>query len=665
LAAEVRRHIEWLAPLKLNKDELLVFSACDSKYFEYAFTLVKSMEAFSPGFSFALHLINPTEEVCRRALDLHATLRHTRLAISREETNLAGLDADATRTYYACARFNQVKEILDQYSEAPVFSLDADSLIINPIDLNFSDKIDAEIVILQRNLKEDVPEHLSVAAGAIWFKPTEGVIHFLTRVSEEIDRRLANRELKWFDDQVIFGREMKASRRKIRFYNLKKKYADWEFSTSSIVWAGKGPRKESDMRFFLLQSMLSCNSKHRQLADALWSSLDAANGSLASDAIYPQKIACIRSQARRVSLYIPRLDLPWKRDSDSKNRPPLIPEDVLNLRLHWTEFAARLANALEREGIAVDVIELPAAEIDRDRVEASGSAHAFIPHRCRRDFADGRTPVTFYMQEFFRWVFIVDKAGWSAASSVYPLMLDNLPNSESDTLDVYRHRLFSGELGSKFGQTSEKSRAQLISEGSIPTKRTRSGLREARPFIFFPLQIPHDQSIKYFSPLEEADLLNKLVAWADSHSVAMVMKPHPANRKAMEPFRRHVNNQNIFWSEANVHDLIANATGVFTINSGVGFEALLHTKPVVTFGHVEYDCVSFRASHDNLDAAWSYCCDADATLLEGRYRRFINWFLDRHAVDMSRTAQATERLAEIAADLRSRLDTLESRSSLQ
>lgn len=643
--------VQWLIAPDLDQCEpLLLFTACDSQYFDYAVSLVASVDLFSPGFCFVLHLINPEQACLDRARQLVASLRSTRLVVSFKHIDLSALEEDQKRAYYASARFPQIAKLLHQ-CQSPIFSLDADSLVVNPIDLDFSNKADAEVIIIRRNLKEEMPEHLSVATGSIWLKPTQSVCQFMDRVASQIDVRLQERSLKWFVDQVVFYQQMKAMQKEVRFYNLKHKYADWDFHENSIVWAGKGHRKVNDLRFFLLQALLSDDVRRRIFANQLGASLFTAEDDLTSSNWFHGRLEVARKSVTRIALFIPRLDLPWKRVSDSFASPPLLADDVIDLRLHWKAFSVRLANAIERAGVPVDVIELPAWEINRKTIEASGAALALVPHRCRLDFDDGATPVMFYMQEFFRWVFVLNKKGWSAASSAYPVDLESLPETGSGAFEVYRQRLLAGTLGSKFAQPLRRNCAQLVAEGSIPSRQSLIGLRQSRSYIFLPLQIPHDQSIRYFSDLTEQTVVEALIEWARKRGVIVVMKPHPANRKSMAPFKALADGRTVFWSEAHVYDLIANATGVYTVNSGVGFEALLHIKPVVTFGRVEYDCVSFCASPDNLDAAWEHCLQADPKALEGRYRRFINWFLDDYAVDMSQPERALVRLEELAADI--------------
>jgi hypothetical protein len=289
--------------------------------------------------------------------------------------------------------------------------------------------------------------------------------------------------------------------------------------------------------------------------------------------------------SRPITLFLPRLDLPWK-ELKAGVKYPIVSEDVIDIRLHWKELVLRLANLFEASGVSVNIQEIPAWDITRERVEASNTLFAFVPHHCAIDFDEGETPVMFYMQEYFRSVFTCDTKGWSAASSVYPVNLDILPEPSQVAFDVYRKRLLTGELGSKFGQIPRKSFGELASSGAIPSKRSLLGLGALKkvPYIFFPLQIPHDQSIQYFSDVEEIEVVKSLVEWAKDNNVAVVLKPHPANLKAMKQFEVFVDNVTVFWSKVNVYDLIEYSTAVYTINSGVGFESLLHIKPVVTFG---------------------------------------------------------------------------------
>ncbi|EJM65082.1 capsule polysaccharide export protein [Pseudomonas sp. GM50] len=647
----VSRATQWIIPPEIKGNErVILFSACDAGYLDYAISLIRSVDIFSPGFTFSLHVVNPAPNTIDRINRMLEVLKSTRLSVSFETIDLSRLSLDQKRAYYASARFLQISHILSECS-LPVFSVDADSLVVNPFDLNFSDKVDAQVIITRRDLLEEQPEHLAILTGSIWFAPLPNVIEFLSRVAADIDRHFTDGSLKWFIDQRVFYRRMKDFAKRVKFYNLKRKYADWEFGHSSMVWAGKGGRKLYDLRFFIFQNLLSDDDAKRKVAQNIVQAFFTQESNMITEWMH-QRIQAAVYLTKRIAFYIPRLDLPWKRSSVVSSLPKPLTDDVIELRLYWKEFALRLASALERAGLSVDIFELPNWEINRERVEADGSALALIPHRCHIDFEDGKTPVLFYMQEFFRWAFVVNDRGWSAASSIYPVILNDI-YADGQAFDRYRRQLLEGTLPSKFGQRDSKTKLQLLVDGLIPRATNSYGqlINVPRDYIFFPLQIPTDQSIQYFSDLAELDVVEALVAWARKNGVAIVLKPHPANMKSMKSFESLADGETVFYSDANIQDLINHSLAVYTINSGVGFEALLQLKPVVTFGRVEYDCVSFNANLNNLDEAWGYIRGCSVPELELKYSKFVNWFLECYAVDMSNSDASSLRLNEIAAQV--------------
>ncbi|WP_341909248.1 hypothetical protein [Polaromonas sp. YR568] len=654
VAQQTGRLTNGLVPLQVNKGELLLFAACDAAYFKYAKALIRSVDLFSPGQAFLLHLVNPSEALCSEVTALAASLEFTRLGVSSESIELTGWPVDQQRTYYACSRFLQLPAVLADTGAGAVLCLDADSLVVNPIDGDFTDKADADVVIDLRDTDNPAREHVAVAAGAVWLRSSAEVQKFTQGLGTEIASMMAEGHMDWFTDQLVFYRQMRLHAKSVRFFNLKRKYLDWNFSEDSIVWSAKGKRKDSDVRFLVLSLLLGDEAAQHHAAQQLLCGLSGSGSALMASKWLLQRIARAAPRPAQVALFVPRLDLPWKR-ARTPGVPPALAEDTLGLRLRWKEFAIRMAHALETQGLAVEVLEIPADEIDPARVDACNADLALIPHRCHLDWpASGKTPVYFYMQEYFRWVFTVDPKGWSAASSIYPVRLGEA-KSASDTFDTYRHRLLGGGWASKFSQSPQRSSADLLASGELPFAPDAQGVAQCRPFIFLPLQIPHDQSIRYFSPIEEIDMVQAVVNWARANKVALVMKPHPANKKAMRQFETFVDHQSVFWSEANINDLLGRATAVYTINSGVGFEALLHCKPVVTFGRAEYDCVTFHATTDLLDTAWDHCLQSERTALEKKYRHFVNWFLDDYAIDMSRPEQASRQLMALANQIRSKI----------
>ena len=610
------REAVWSTPLPAGAGPLLLFTACDPAHLDHAIALVRSADVFSPGSTFVLHLLNPGREDLERVRVLNADLRATTLALSVETVHLDGLDPAVQRAYAADARFFRLDEISHEL-HCPLLSLDADSLIVAPIGIG--------------NLP---PDDIGVVAGTHLVRPTEAAAAWLAAAARERAARLAaGAAARPGSPPPEIDRRTSV---------LDARLADPAFRADGLIWSGRGRSKHLDLRFFMLQRLLSDDARDRSLALRMAAELDAAV--VRDEPGLAARLQAVRARLPAwVAVFVPRLDQPWGAASAARV-PPSIAAEMLTLRLHWKEFSSRLANEIERRGVRVELFEWPLREIVPENVDAVGASLALIPHRCKLDYATASTPVTFYMQEYYRWVFVVDHEGWSAASSRYPVDPAQFAQAPVGAFDEYRGRLGQGRLASKFGQPPRATRRQLEEAGEIPRGE----------YIFLPLQIPHDQAIRYFSAVGVPELVAALVRWSRERAVALVLKPHPANPKSMAEFAALPRGELLYWSTANVDDLIAHSTAVYTINSGVGFEALLQSKPVVTFGRAEYDCVTVNARPETLDAAWREVQASRPDDLEARYRGFVDWFLGAYAVDMSLETAATARLGALADGLASR-----------
>ena len=94
--------------------------------------------------------------------------------------------------------------------------------------------------------------------------------------------------------------------------------------------------------------------------------------------------------------------------------------------------------------------------------------------------------------------------------------------------------------------------------------------------------------------------------------------------------------ENAIWvDQCSVHDAIKGAKAIYTVNSGVGMEAILHEKPVVVFGQAEYDCVTERANLKNMDEVWRSIENMDLDAMKDRYRKFVDFFVNYCVDSMS------------------------------
>ena len=92
--------------------------------------------------------------------------------------------------------------------------------------------------------------------------------------------------------------------------------------------------------------------------------------------------------------------------------------------------------------------------------------------------------------------------------------------------------------------------------------------------------------------------------------------------------------------EGNIHELIKRCAGLFVINSGTGFEAILHGKPVVTFGDCDYKQVTFNGDLVRLNEARNFIYSYKEEFRALAYK-FIWWYWNCHAYDVTMDSTKT------------------------
>ena len=181
------------------------------------------------------------------------------------------------------------------------------------------------------------------------------------------------------------------------------------------------------------------------------------------------------------------------------------------------------------------------------------------------------------------------------------------------------------------------------------SKYTQPRASEPLPprFIFVPLQVTTDPVARLAS-LGAPQLLSAVVEHARSRGLPVVVKRHPYCRSATlaRMTRELAEHGAIQLSRGSIHDLLERASAVYTVNSGVGLEALLYRKPVVTTGDCEYQSAVTRVkdlaalrrvmregpTHDRarVDAFFSWYCGFhapsadDASAIARRVTRFLD-----------------------------------------
>lgn len=281
---------------------------------------------------------------------------------------------------------------------------------------------------------------------------------------------------------------------------------------------------------------------------------------------------------RRIAILFPRLDVMFKQGYVPEERGPIAP-----IRVYWKDFAENLADYHSSCGDHVIFIEKPLWQFTSQLVEDFACDITYIPHKSVETFPikAGSGEIRYYMQAVFPFMFYVDSKGFAGGASFYPLKIDhNAPSTGfyDDMIERARRN------ESKFDQ---------------PRKRE---IRFPEKFVFFPCQIPHDETIKYHSNVTVEQALEATCQATRFRDINLIVKGHPVNRESMAPLKSICDkyNHTIWIDDVSIHDIIPHSHAVVCVNSGTGMEALLHKRPVITFGRCEYDCVTNVATTEDI-----------------------------------------------------------------
>lgn len=305
---------------------------------------------------------------------------------------------------------------------------------------------------------------------------------------------------------------------------------------------------------------------------------------------------------RRVFIAYPRLDCSFSGGHVPDEEGPLSP-----LRERWRDFLDGLIRYHRERGDDLEVEKRPLWLFDLPymREIASGRDIVYIPHRQKQQFDVGPSGLYYKMSAFPEY-FTVDALGWGAGLSYSPVQPLFTPRAEQIYAKLSREM---AENISKFPQP--------------PLSNTL----DVDQYDLFVCQIPHDESIVYHSAIGVRDALKAVLDFCEARGRILVVKGHPANPRAMIPLRELVEVRACArWvDDVSIHRCLAAAQVVYLVNSGSGFEAILHGKPVVAFGRAEYSSVVTQATLDpeSLGQAQDQPIDRE------RYVGVIGAFIDR------------------------------------
>ncbi len=243
---------------KLNQEDFFIYAAADEKYFDlYAKPLINSVIKNTPEYGVHIHIYNPRQDqidfcnkpkvsctyeyIDEQVFDSIRDLWYTRTDFTndrqrqmRKKGETLGhveLQKLVRQTYFACARFIRLAEILDN---KPCLAIDVDGIVRKP----FTYKLGAADFHLYEKPKDGT--HL---AGALLFNGGEGSNAFLQEYAALIKESIQKDDVYWFLDQFILDNLVPKYKKGL----LPMSYIDWAMRPESSIWSAKGKRKELEV----------------------------------------------------------------------------------------------------------------------------------------------------------------------------------------------------------------------------------------------------------------------------------------------------------------------------------------------------------------------------------------------------------------------------------
>ncbi len=411
-----------------------------------------------------------------------------------------------------------------------------------------------------------------VITNVVWLGVNDRVQWFLRELDRSIGYRFARRDGAASNDaekQAVY-RTLVRCGRLLRFVNLPSRYADRDQRPDSLIWAP--PR-------------------HGEVSE---DSRDHA-----------EDVVCAFWAEPDVVVLAPRQDLGTKTKLADNNIKTRVKRLARPGRIYWRHAPRLIAAMLQRDGRQVRILPVGQWDIGPELLDRLAPADVFVPHTLRAQFDHPRA--RYYMQELLPSLFTQDSDGWGPSA--------RWSGSRAfETVPVDRR--FAGF-------------AQALRDGRITKAPQKDGGAPPAFDVLAPLQVPGDDALIHHSDTTLEAYVTALVAFGQTTGTRVLFKRHPYDRSGFfrEMRKAHSSATAIFVETGHVHDLIGSAKAVVVINSGVGFEAMLYGKPVLSFGRAAYDAAVTPVRPGGLADAYRTALAEPDAARTARYDRFASWYV--------------------------------------
>jgi hypothetical protein len=402
-------------------------------------------------------------------------------------------------------------------------------------------------------------------------------------VAAGVADELSKLPLQWFNDQIALSKTFNKVQQSDVFHYFDGNFMDWEFNEGSIIWTGKGSRKYDNVDYVAQKN-------------------------------YWNETVMNKCAAYTDVILKPRLDIPFKKFGCEVANKGTLPA----IRQHWQNFIDKI------KGPNTLIVESPRWTFNVSIQKYFGKKPMLVPHVERQSWG-GHENTKYYMQTVFPWLFTVDPEGWAGGAKY----LQGYNNQRGYTGDAFESMQSYIAKGSKF----QELQAEDVDWSKI----------EKDNYIIVPLQLPHDDTIRWHSDFSVEHFVKKICEWAKVEAPAdcpqIVFKGHPVNLGSMKPLKDIIEQWTddtdaiVYVERGNFQELVRESQGMFVLNGGSGQEAMLLEKPVVAFGRCDYAPAVLQGDIEDVDGAYQAMVFDNMDNRLEEYKRWFDWYLNAVTVD--------------------------------
>lgn len=285
-----------------------------------------------------------------------------------------------------------------------------------------------------------------------------------------------------------------------------------------------------------------------------------------------------------------------------------VPQRILDSAWEQRQVYGRMGRALEPYGGTYEYVLLN-RETALDDIAADHDFHIF--ERSRVQHPRALNCGSAYISPYY----VLDPVGTRYLSSIGGLSFD------PDLIDpqralAFQRGLYAAQAVPRKSRYDQPEQRLPVPDGCIAVFLQSESHREVGEALYVTMR----------------QIVKVLMARDDPRPI--VVKPHPRDvdfdtlawlaQKARKDPRLHI-------LPANIHDILAAASLVVTINSAVGIEAMIHSRPVITCGQADFHhATEVVRARDDIDAAIARA--------EGKswpHAAYLYWFFNENCVSMT------------------------------